>query len=238
MSTKPILDRALALRRSNPFGQFGQSGDVSTYNGATGCGHTVWQFIIKFWLNRWLTHDDISRLAGYPWPVLNPNRRGLRPSESEKLIYKLKLPYRFVWNPTLSELLQASNWGPVLWPHWYGVYPNWKDYHGQTPPSPYARPLRHAGRNQFKNFFAGHASCELGYLPILGTTGKIIRYDVWNFEPNHDSPVRPENVAYDIITSSQMWKAHRALLAPPSSQIGNSIPWTNLWAFIPTKKWG
>lgn len=225
MSSKPQLDKLLEARRRHPFGQFGTTDDESTQNGALGCTHTIWRFIIFAYTGRWYTHDQISKLAGYPYQG-GSTHRGMRVSESQRLCSALHLPYVYRGNLDDSSVLRASNVGPVLLGVRYGSWPNWRGYHHQTVPAPWARPLDKAGRNQFTGFFGSHAVGFLGYLRVP-TAGTFVRNDCYVMEPNHDSPARPENVPYDIVTQSQMLKAFHDTRA--------RLGWSATLAHIPTR---
>lgn len=222
MSSKPLLDKLLEARRRHPFGQFGTTDDECTANGARGCTHAVWRYIAFVYKGKWYSHDQLSRLSGYPCGAT----RGMRISESQQLVKALGLPYVYKANLSSTALLTASNIGPVLFGIRYGSWPNWKDYHGKSVPSPYARPLGKAGRNQFTGFFGAHAVGLLGYLRVP-TTGTFVRNDCYCFEPNHDSPARPENVAYDVVTQSQLYKA----FTDTKTRLG----WSSTMAFVPSR---
>lgn len=222
---KPTLDKLLASRVAHPFGQFGTTDDESTDNGALGCTHTVWRFIAHAYTGKWYSHDQISKLAGYPFSGGATNR-GMRVSESQRLIAALKLPYVYRGGLTSSQLLVASNKGPCMFSIRYGNWPNWQNYHGAARPAPYARPLRKAGRNQFSGFFGSHACCLLGYTRVMnGAT--FVRNDAYVMEPNHDSPARPENVPYDVVTQTQLNAAYRAVVSV--------LHWSNTVAFVPSR---
>lgn len=224
MSSKPLLDKLLEARRRHPFAQFGTTDDESTDNGSLGCTHACWRYIIFAYKGRWLSHDQITRQAGYPWGGGSTNR-GMRVEESQRLVKNLGLPYVFKSNLSSGELLKASNTGPVLIAMRYGSWPNWRDYDGKPRPSPFARPLGKAGRNQFSGFFGSHAGVLIGYLRVP-SSGTFVRNDCYVMEPNHNSPARPENVAYDVVTQSQLYNAFTAV---------KKLGWSNTSAFVPTK---
>jgi hypothetical protein len=222
-----LLDKLKESRRRHPFGQFGTADDECSDNGAIGCTHTVWRFIIWAYLGKWYTHDQISRFSGFPCGG-GSNSRGMQPSESKKLVERLDLPFIYKADLTSSELLRATRLGPVLFGVRYGDWPNWAHYGGQTRPRPWARPLDKAGRNQFTGFVGGHAGCLLGYKRITTSRGTFVRNDAYVFEPNHDSPARPENVAFDIVTQTQLNAAYRATVT--------KLGWPKTMAFIPTAR--
>jgi hypothetical protein len=221
-----LLDKLRESRRRHPFAQFGTSDDECTDNGSLGCTHAVWRFIAWTYKGRWYSHDQLSKLAGYPCGGTSSNR-GMRVSESQHLCKALGLPLVFKGHLSSSELLHASKLGPCMFAMRYGDWPNWAHYDGRTRPRPWARPTDHAGRNQFTGFTGSHAGALLGYKRIETTKGTFVRNDAYVFEPNHDSPARPENVAYDIVTQTQLNAAYKAVVT--------KLGWTNTLAFIPTK---
>jgi hypothetical protein len=150
----------------------------------------------------------------------------MRVTESKKLVAKLNLPYVYKADLNSSELLRASKLGPVLFGIRYGSWPAWAHYDGHTRPKPWARPYDKAGRNQF-DWSGSHACGLLGYRAVRDKAGKFIRNDCYVSEPNHNSANRPENVAYDIVTQSDLAKAYYATK--------KVLGWTYTMAFIPTR---
>jgi hypothetical protein len=221
-----LLGKLQEARRRHPFGQFGTADDECTDNGALGCTHTVWRFIIWCYKGKWYSHDQITKLSGYPCGGGSTNR-GMRVSEAQRLIKALGLPYVYKNSLTSSQLLQASKLGPVMFAIRYGDWPNWAHYDGRTRPRPWARPTDKAGRNQFTGFTGSHACALLGYVRISTTKGVFVRNDCVVFEPNHDSPSRPENVAYDIVTQTDLNRAYQA--------VKTKLGWSVNLAFVPTK---
>lgn len=225
MSVKPLLDKLLECRRRHPYGQFGTTDDESTDNGSIGCTHASWRFIIFVYTGKWLSHDQISKAAGFPFGGGSTNR-GMRIEEGQQLARVLKLPYTYRPNMSTADVLRASNTGPVLFAMRYGSYPNWKDYRGRSVPSPFARPLGKAGRNQFTGFFGSHAADLLGFLRVPAT-GTFVRNDCYVYEPNHDSPARPEKVAFDVITQGQFKKCY--------TDVRERLGWSATMAFVPSR---
>jgi hypothetical protein len=223
MSSKPRLDRALALRRSRPIQQFGQGDDYYTFNGATGCTHTVLQTLALLWRGKFYSHDEISRLAGYPPPGSNRGRRGLSPSEVMRFCNAARLPYKLAWGLSSSQVLQRSNYAPVMFGHAYSWTPEWKGYRygGLTAdgrPNGFASPSGRAGKTQLSGFTGAHASLLLGYLPDP--------YRAYVHEPNHGSPTRSEKPPYDIYAFRNfrpMYDSYRTVLRRTA------------YALIPTK---
>lgn len=219
------LERAQASRRKHPFGQFGTTDDECSDNGALGCTHAAWRFLAWAYTGRWYSHDQLSSKAGYPCGGGEANR-GMRISESQRLARNLGIPLVYKANLSSSQLLVASRVGPVLLGIRYGNWPNWAHYKGVTRPKPWARPLDAAGRNQFAGFFGGHAVVLLGYRRIADD-GKFVRNDCYVFEPNHDSPARPQNVPYDVVTQTQLNNAYQATRT--------ALRWSSTMAFIPSR---
>ena len=221
-----LLDKCKESRRRHPFGQFGTSDDECTDNGALGCTHTVWRFIIWAYKGKWKSHDEITKLSGYPCGGGSTNR-GMKVSESQRLIRAVGIPYVYKGNLTSSQLLRASRVGPVGFGIRYGDWPNWAHYDGRTRPRPWARPTDRAGRNQFTGFTGSHFCCLLGYVRITTSNGTFVRNDAYVMEPNHDSPARPENVPFDIVTQSQLSAAYQATRT--------KLGWAATMAFVPSR---
>lgn len=192
--------------------QFGQRNDVSTYNGSTGCTHEFVQSMHLAIHGIFLTHDEISKLCGYPWPENNPFMRGMRASTdpSEELntcIRKLNLPFviRFYQRMTdglYTALCVMSNDGPM------GVAVNY----------PYIP------RNKSKAIGALNGTAEVGGATQTGLVGghlatwigydkrtdahpasskPIARWHHWWHDPDHGSMSRPERPAWDRYTATQ-----------------------------------
>jgi len=189
------LSRALSIRKANPYGQFGQTEDALTNNGATGCTDTVLQFVTKFVKDRWFTHNQIRRTVGH-----RNAGTGLTSSEVGAWFRAKGLPYVVKFNLTADQMLSLSRTrGPVMVGEMYSHHPEWRGYTylGVTAdgrPNGYARPDKAAGKNQLKGFTGRHMTLLLGYTDST---------HVYVFEPNHNSPGRPQNVAYDVITVAQ-----------------------------------
>jgi hypothetical protein len=212
------LSRALAMRKADPYGQFGQSNDALSNNGATGCTDTVLQFLTKFVKDQWFTHDQIRRTVGH----VNP-KTGLNSSEVGAWFRAKGLPYVVKFNLTADEMLSLSRTrGPLMVCEVYSHHPEWRGctYLGATAdgkPNGYARPSKAAGKNQLKGFSGRHAIVLLGYTDSN---------NVYVMEPNHRSPARPQSVAYDIITVAQF----RVLIAAYKASNGST------YCAHPTKK--
>jgi hypothetical protein len=212
MSAKPRLDKATALARAHPeLQQFGQASDDWVHNGATACTHTVCQFLARLWKGRALTLNQVNSLAGMPHNAVGSNGqpRGMNNTELARFFTAVGIPMVIRFGLSFETLMSYSNRGPVFYGMRYGSAPEWSGFHYQGvvadgKPNGYARPTGHAGKTQLQGFENGrHAVVMLGYLPVVDSTGKVIRYDVWRKEPNHGSPARPEKPPYDVITSAQ-----------------------------------
>ena len=200
------LSRAIALRKKSPFGQFGQANDSLSNNGATGCTDTCLQFLAKLVKNVWYTHNQIRTRVGHKNPAT-----GLNSTEVGAWFRAVGLPFVVKFNLTADQMLSLSRTrGPVLVAEIYGAHPAWKGYRGapSRPPNGFARPTGAAGRNQF-SWSGRHAILLLGYTDSN---------TVYVMEPNHDSPARPQNVAYDVITVAQF----RAVVAAWKRSVGNT----------------
>lgn len=220
------VKKVMDLRAHRPFQQFGQTDDETTRNGALGCTHTVLQFLALLWKGRWYSHDQVSRLAGYPgYPRVN---RGLRPAEVQRFCSAAGLPYRVALDLTASELLlMANRRGPIGFGHSYSYWPEWmgRVYLGVRAdgrPNGYASPAREAGRTQLKGFEPprdAHFGMLLGYDP----SQDVSRARVVAWEPNHGTTSRPEKPAYDRMTSNQFQRVydsyHRVLGRSPYALI-------------------
>lgn len=224
--TKPILERALTVAREHPeLQQFGQSGDVSTRNGALGCTHTILQFLMMLWQGHRMTHDEISHLAGYPWPEHNLMRRGMRNPEVEAFCEAVGLPYRWEYDLTPSQILQATLKAPVL----VGVrYKDWPAAKSQGVPPRNGWRNGNASRygaDQPYGFDGGHAVAALGYQTVDDDTVLV-----YAKEPNHGSPARPKKPDYDTMTRSQFYRA--------AASWKSLYPAGATYALIPTKALG
>jgi len=216
--------KAMKLRTDRPFQQFGQAYDYATQGGATGCTDTCLQYLALLWTGRLYTHDRIRSLTGAP------RTRGLRPSEVQSFCTRVGLPYQVRFGMSAYSVLQASERGPVGIAHSYSYWPEWRGYRyaGRTAdghPNGYAGPLGAAGRTQLAGFSPpndAHFGVLLGWDSSLSTYTRRVAA----FEPNHDSPSRPENPPYDQMTSAQfrrVYESYRRVLG------------RSLYALVPTR---
>ena len=202
-----------AFMAAHPFQQFGQTGDVSTFNGATGCTHTDLQKLILALTGRMYSHDEISQVAGYPWPANNPTRRGLRfannsTNEVMRVVRKFGLPYEpYFYDGPLNAAVwarvgQAASVGPVMLAEKYSHHPERRGYRYNGTPAD-GKPNGYAllnGKTQLTGAEdIAHAVLLVAYWQS-STQGWID--DV--FDPNHGSPARPEKPPYDRVTSKQV----------------------------------
>jgi hypothetical protein len=209
------LSKCLSHRRNHPFQQFGQAYDTLSNNGATGCTDTCLQFIARIWGKSSYTHDQIRRRVGHT------NRyTGLNYAEVSAFLKSIGLSYtRHSGSTEISagQMLTASRRGPVLFGEMYSWHPEWRGYHyagltANSTPNGYARPLEKAGKTQLTGFTGRHAGVLLGY------DGD----NVYVMEPNHNSPSRPENPPYDILTVAQF----KALIASFKRATGTTYCFT------------
>lgn len=193
-----ILDTIKAARTARPFGQFRQAACVSTWGGKTGCGQTSVQSIIFAFKRVLPSHDAISRVIGYWRPA---SMVGTSAEQLAKGLGRWRLSYRARYGASLAALRALTAKGPVILVVWYPRYPNWKAYRGRLRPAPWAEPLGHAGANQFPKPAIRH------WVVFSGVeTGMALVTP----EPNHSSPARPENVAYDRISLAALEAAYVA----------------------------
>jgi hypothetical protein len=192
--------------------QFGQGDDESTYNGATGCTHADLQVLIKAKTGTTYSHDEISKIAGYPWPGSNPGRRGMRwssdpDSEVMKVVRHFNLPYypHFVDSYLTADVWQgvknAVSRGPAMIAVRYLHQPQHRNfvYQGKKAdghPNGFALVN---GKTQLSGFTGAHADLWVDY--YRNTNGIWVHHVK---DPNHNSPSRPENPAFDTIRDSQM----------------------------------
>jgi len=211
MSRPARLEKARQRRINNPYQQFGQPHDAFTANGATGCTHTVLQFLAALWLERWVTHDELSKMVGYPnqSKVAPGKRRGLRPSEVQCFCDEIGLPYRVVTDVTYEDVLRFTARGPVGFGHSYSRWPEWRGFRyrgvkADGHPNGFATPDRKAGRTQLIGFDPPNARGKGGdahFGLVLGVNTETSTVFAW--EPNHGSSARPERPPYDCMTVVQ-----------------------------------
>jgi hypothetical protein len=205
MTRAARLEKARQRRLDNPYQQFGQPDSRFTANGATGCTHTVLQFLAALWLEKWVTHDELSKIVGYPdqSKVAPEFRRGLRPSEVSRFCSEIGLPYRVRVRVTPEHLLEYSSRGPIGFGHSYSRWPEWKGfkYRGRAAdgfPNGFSMPEGKAGRTQLKGF-APPRDAHFGLLLGIDKATQT----VYAWEPNHGSTARRERPAYDLMTPIQ-----------------------------------
>lgn len=189
---------ALAIRRAWPFHQFGQANDSRSNNGATGCTDTCLQFLALLVTGRWWTHDQLRARVGHRNPFT-----GLTYGEVGALAPSIGLPYRVELGLTFAQIVSlVRTRGPVMIGELYGQHPSWRGfkYFGRlasAAPNGFAKPLGKAGRTQLGPTFR-HAI-------VIVAIGMLDGVQVaYLFEPNHNSPARPEDPPYDIVTMSQL----------------------------------
>lgn len=217
--------KAMSLRGANPFQQFGQRDDESVRGGSDGCTHTVLQFLARLWLNRAYSVDQVSVLAG--WPSGWVPGRGLYPSEVQRFCQRVGLPYQVRFGLSAYQVLQLSERGPVGFGNKYDWWPEWRGrvYYGTRAdgyPNGYATPYGAAGRTQLSGFVGAHFGLLLGWDESMSSASR--RVVAW--EPNHDSPARPERPPYDQMTSSQFRRAYESY----QKKMGRS-----LYALVPIR---
>src|SRR5262245_54143276 len=126
MSNKPILDRLKVLAESNlDMQQFGQKRSEHVHDGRTACTHTVLQYLYLAFKGTKLSLNDVNKLAGMPRNAKSDEgfERGMRPNEFKTFIRNAKLPMKVVFGRSFSDLLKASEDGPVFYAMRYGAAP-------------------------------------------------------------------------------------------------------------------
>lgn len=199
---RSLLSIALAMRRAWPFGQFGQAEDELTDNGATGCTDTVFQFLILLLQGVWHPHNWIRRKVGH-----TNKYTGLTYSEVSALAQTLNLGMKVELHLTADQIFSyLRTWGPVMIGEMYPDHPEWKGYryaglvaNGRR--NGFSWPWAKSGKNQLGSSYFRHAILLIGIAPIPDWGGRLGCYVM---EPNHNSPARPEDVAYDILTLNQV----------------------------------
>lgn len=203
LTYSPQLRKAILNRRARPTQQFGQEFDRLTSNGSTGCTDTVLQWLVFLWTGKKVAHDDIRRAAG----ITTVLPRGLYPYEVERVCKHYGLPYQVRFGMSALEVAHASKKGPVGFGHRYSYWPDWKGYRtggnvADGKPNGFARPYGKAGHTQ-RTWDGAHFGALLGY--ASDPTGPDIYY-AW--EPNHNSPSRPEKPPYDRMSYDQFKKVY------------------------------
>ena len=221
--------------------QFGQQDDESVFNGSTGCTHVVLQRLIKAKTGQYLTLDEISSIASYPWPANNPRRRGMysggSDNEAGRVIARFRLPYRIVVGYRYETLRKYVNLGPVMLGVRYGYIPEWRGYRygglvADGQPNGFA--IRNGATQLTPN-----ASTVVGriYHAVLWLPGVEKVYSTYRTaynDPNHGSPARPERPDYDVGSLGQvkqMYEAYGYNLAGTGSR--KLIAWVPTGEFRP-----
>ena len=192
MSSKPIVDRLRALAESKPnLQQFGQRDCDDVHDGRTACTHTVCQFLAFAWKGYIPTINDVNDLARMPRnPMVGDRERGMRPEEFQTFLKNAKIPMKIVRGKPFTEILAASNHGPVFYGMRYGSAPR------RTKSQP-------NGATQSGIPETPHAVVMLGFLDLPAGGGLPARREVYRKEPNHGSASRPEKPPYDTISDRQ-----------------------------------
>jgi hypothetical protein len=226
-AVKPRLAKAIRALRANLWlQQFGQGDDESTWDGRTACTHVVLQALALIWLDRKLSIDQISALAGY-WREVNAQGqpRGMNNVEFETVCRRLGLPYTVVFGLSASDMVRYSNRGPVFYGMRHGSHPDMKGatYQGTRARAPFA--IR-GGQTQLTGFENGrHAVLLLGYRQTVSRlTRKVTGYRAWVKDPNHGSAARPERPAFDEMTVEQVKREYEAFLETGANNVYCAIP--------------
>lgn len=185
-----------------PVHQFGQGDDYYTFNGSTGCTHTFVQFMVFLWKGIKVTHDAVSKAAGYPLPGNNPRQRGLYPYELQKALDHWGIPMVVRFGMTADQVRAATVKGPVGFGHLYSYWPDWYGYRlggsaTDGKPNGYASPRGKAGKTQ-STWNGAHFGWIYGQ-----ASHPTLKDKIYGTEPNHGSAARPEKPPYDSMTIEQ-----------------------------------
>jgi hypothetical protein len=184
--------------------QFGQRDDDEVWDGRTACTHTCWQIITLLWTGTRLTLNQINRRAGMPKNARGSTGapRGMRIEDQLEFVKRMNLPYVYKAGLAMSDILDLSRRGPIVYGTRYGSQPDWKGKRGADGrPNGYA--LRY-GRTQFIGADDVRHAVVLGLVRDVTTAAGVrLRREVLRRDPNHGSPARPERPPYDIITPRQ-----------------------------------
>lgn len=188
--------------------QFGQPNSFTTFNGATGCTHAILQRLIRAKTGQHVTQDQISTIAGYPRPNLNPHRRGLNATEVTRVLHHYGIPMKVVAGMTFDRLKTYRSTGPIALAVMYGWYPEERGcvYMGRRAdgkPNGYA--IRN-GKTQLSGFTGRHMTLWLGSRTVV--VGGHKRYRSSANEPNHGSASRPEKPAFDVMRTRRLRRAY------------------------------
>lgn len=216
--TTALFDAWIEFSRAHPnIQQFGQRDDESTWNGATGCTHTVLQRLVLAKTGRLYSHDEISRIATYPYrpASMRGMYSGGSDDEAGRVIRKFGLPYKIVfgasyssWRPLLPNA--GSQRGPVMAGIRYGWWPEDKGYvyGGRTADG---KPNGFASKGGKTQLYGAesiyHACLIIGAKRVSDTSSTFYGYAN---EPNHGSGSRPEKPPYDRVTTAQIERAYKA----------------------------
>lgn len=204
-----LLDAWLAFSRDNTnLQQFGQGNDYTTFNGATGCTHTILQRLIKAAGHGYVSHDSISHIAGYPSPSQNKIRRGLNSTEVARVMHHFALPMKVLGGTSFDDLKAYRDRGPIGLAVMYSWWPEERGcvYMGRRADGkPNGFAVKN-GKTQLSGFTGRHMTLWLGSKSIQA--GKDTLFYSYANEPNHGSPSRPERPSFDTMTTRQVRNAY------------------------------
>ena len=230
MNVKQRRDRVLeVLHLRNRF-QFGQPKKKTskTGYGKFACTDTCIQLIVKIAKNKNVSLNEVRKRSGAP------STRGLRGSEARQALRRFGMDYEVMYGKDADQVISmVKNRGPVILAELYWAHPEWKGYryagqtmdgraidqHGKSRWVGYAKDRWgkfRAGKTQW-NFIGGHAV-------LVGT---VLDEGIAVRDPNHNSPVRPERPAYDVINKAQLtrmlrsWPTGYTYILAPKSKVVN-----------------
>jgi hypothetical protein len=218
------------LHKRNRF-QFGQPAKTTskTGYGKFACTDTCIQLIVKIVKDKNVSLNEVRRRSGAP------STRGMRASEARRALRRFGLDYDVMYGKTHEQVISmVRNRGPVIVAEMYWAHPEWKGYRyaGLTMDGR-ATDLKGVSRwvgfakNRWGKYRAGKTqwSFKGGHAVLFGTVleegGLAVR------DPNHNSPVRPERPAYDVINKTQLkrmmksWPYGYTYVIAPKSKVVN-----------------
>ena len=218
--------------------QFGQQHDSLSDNGKKACGMAAVQLIGGIHGHD-VTLDQVARSANYPVDSDQENDVGFYGWQVILALKELGIKYEvrstFTNNAlTSQEIIDvATHMGPVVFKCVYGWWPQWHSFHyagkiadGRAPDGTkvgFARPLGHAGKTQLRGFETGH---HFGVVLSAESESHRARPRVWLRDSDHNSPIRPEQPPYDVVTEHQF-----SIVYESWKQTGEG-----LWCAIPSKR--
>jgi hypothetical protein len=220
--------RILDLRNRFQFGQPKKTTSKTGY-GKFACTDTCIQLIVKIVRNKNVSLNEVRRRSKAP------STRGMKGSEARRALRRFGMDYDVMYGKDADDVIRmVKNRGPVILAEMYWAHPEWKGYRyfGRTMDGRatdlknklrwvgFAKNKRgkfRAGKTQW-NFKNGHAVLVA---TVLDDGGIAVR------DPNHNSRIRPERPAYDVINKTQLtrmlksWPYGYTYILAPKSKVVN-----------------